>query len=438
MAYLPLATEIGAIYTLTSPDGLSVAVFNDPSSASYVGALTEVTGLDSAEVRESAQELPEADGGAHGAFYFGRRPVVLNGKVFGHTTIKERELRLDRARRASLALRGDSTLKWVPSTRRTNLIVNPVAGVDTTGWSTSRGNVNSGATLTRQTGGPSGSTYFRAVTSGSGSNYQGGNYRLSGPIAAGTYHARIYARQTTGTGAEFMVGGVNPVALTSSWAWYDVLMTTTGAEPWIDFEIRHPSSGSQAGQVEWTYALLEANTTGAYFDGATTGGVWTGTAHNSTSVDYLEVYLPVRRQQPFRESGAWVKDFQIPLVSDLGIIQSTLNPSVASGVAAENFGNYPAYPVLTFSGVSFEPSATAGGRTFATDNLTMSSGESVAFDMRTHTGVFTAGARAGQSANRYIDFSVSTWPYLAGLGTSQTFSLSGGGTLSVSYRHTWA
>lgn len=269
MAYQPIATEIGAVYTLIGADGVSTAVFNDPTSGNYVGALTEVTGLDSAEVRESASDVVESDGGVHGAFYLGRRPIVLSGRVFGHASVTERNQRLDRARRASMSLRFDSELRWTP-----------------------------------------------------------------------------------------------------------------------------------------------------------TGG--------------QTVYIPVRRQQPFRESGAWVKDFQIPLVSELAIIRSTALVTVNAGVAAENQGNWPAYPILTISGPSTNPEVDSGTFAFRTTGLTLASGESVAFDMRTHTGVFTAGPRIAASANRYINFSATDWPYLLGLGTSQTFTMSGGGTLSVSFRHTWA
>src|SRR4051812_15412170 len=113
MAYYPIAIEAGAIYSLTN--GSWTAVFNDPSDTNYVGMLTEVTGLDSAEVRENSTDLVESDGAVHGNFYMGRRPIVLNGKVFGHATIAARAARLDKARNASLALRSDATLSWNPS-----------------------------------------------------------------------------------------------------------------------------------------------------------------------------------------------------------------------------------------------------------------------------------------------------------------------------------
>ena len=109
MAYYPFATERDARYQLVGPDG-STAVFGDPLDPNYVGAVTELTGLDSAEIRESAQDLTEADGGSHGYFYMSRRPIVFGVSVYGHQTVAERNLRIDRARRASLAFSGGSTL----------------------------------------------------------------------------------------------------------------------------------------------------------------------------------------------------------------------------------------------------------------------------------------------------------------------------------------
>lgn len=297
MAYYPISTEFNAVYSLTGPDG-SVATFNVPTDPNYVGMLKEITGLDSPDVRESASELVEADGGAHGSFYLGRRPIVMTVAVFGHATLADRTLRIDRARRASAALRG-----------------------------------RPGATL------PANPTYLQ------------------------------YA------------------------AW----------------------NGDAV--LQWKPS-----------DWATRA--------------YIEVFTPVRRQQPFRETGQWVKELQIPLVSEYATIQSVDTVTVAAGVAAENRGNYPAFPVVEITGASSNPTVSDGTRTFRTTGLSagsaLASGEKVKFDFLTHTGVFTSGARAGQSANRYIDFSTTQWPFLSGYNTSQTFTLGGGGTLSVTYRHTWA
>lgn len=278
MAYVPLAQEFNAIYTLTSADG-DVAVLNDTTSGNYVGAVTEMSGLDSADVRESADEHVEADGGQHGNFYFGRRPITFTIRVFGHATTLERATRIDRLRRATTALRADAQLTWSP----------------------------------------------------------------------------------------------------------------------IDFP---------------------------------------GTTLN----------VPFRRQQPIRETGAWVKEIQVALVSELAVIRSNTDNTSAStasgtGVVVENKGNYSAYPTLRITGASTNPSVTDGhGGNFKTTGLSagtaLAAGETLEIDTLKHTAKFTAGARNGQSANKYIDWATTIWPFLK--KGNNTFTLSGGGSLVVVWRDTWA
>lgn len=109
-----MGLQVGTVYTLTGPDGTR-AVFNDKNDPDFVGFLDDdngITGLDSPEVRESSDVLVEADGGVHGSFYYGRRPVVLQGWVppeEPHAFVNER---IDRLQRASNAMRGDAELRW--------------------------------------------------------------------------------------------------------------------------------------------------------------------------------------------------------------------------------------------------------------------------------------------------------------------------------------
>ena len=114
MSYFPYAQELGARYTLTG-GGVS-AVFNDQSSADYVGIVREVGGLDGAEVRESADDIVEGDGGRHGAFYFGRRPITFTVMVLNPASALDRATRLDKLRRVCTAgLRADISLSWIPT-----------------------------------------------------------------------------------------------------------------------------------------------------------------------------------------------------------------------------------------------------------------------------------------------------------------------------------
>lgn len=111
MAYQPYAPQKGAPYKITGPTGIS-AVFNDPTDPDYVGMISDITGLDSADIRESAEDLVQADGGQHGDFYFGRRPIVITAQVYGHNTALERDTKLDKILRSTLAMKSDSTLYW--------------------------------------------------------------------------------------------------------------------------------------------------------------------------------------------------------------------------------------------------------------------------------------------------------------------------------------
>lgn len=113
MAQLPNAPQVGSVYTLTGPDG-SQAVFNDPTSPNYVGALEEVTGFESPEVRESSDNLVQMDGGIHGDFFYGRRPITMSGKVFNMADVTERNQRLSNLIKATNAMRDDATLMWTP------------------------------------------------------------------------------------------------------------------------------------------------------------------------------------------------------------------------------------------------------------------------------------------------------------------------------------
>ena len=452
MSYYPFSTEIGARYKLVSPLG-DTAIFNDPNDPNYVGMLTEITGLDSADVRESADELVEADGGTHGSFYMGRRPIVLSGRVFGHSTLVERAIRLDRAKNASMALRGDATLSWIPSlnARDENIITHPRAINDTTNWQTTGTGLSTGGTVSRVTGvdPPVGTTAIQIATSGSGSTNQGA--AITANVLGGQVYAfSIAGRRTAGTatGSVYMGGaGFGSTAnlgsiSTSGWS---VLSGTfvAPADGTVTFGLRSSQSNTVASTYQISDVMIRRGTNEGYIDGDTPGYWWQGSNGNSISGNYLEMFTTVRRQQPFRESGAWVKEFQIPLVSEYATIFSTqLHTKSDSGVSVENQGNYIAYPLLQITGISTNPSVTIDVPTgtdpvLRTTGLNLAAGETIEIDTLNHTARFIAGARNGQSGNRYIDFGATTiWPYIP-KGQS-TVSLAGGGSLTTIWRDTWA
>lgn len=111
------AQQGSAVWVLQSPSGYR-AVFNDPSDADYVGALTgdeAVTGLDSPEVRSAVFDRVEADGALFGNFYHGHRPVTLSAELVA-ATVADRNVREDKLYKVlNDCMRFSGTLTWTPS-----------------------------------------------------------------------------------------------------------------------------------------------------------------------------------------------------------------------------------------------------------------------------------------------------------------------------------
>lgn len=116
MALPAVATgpQFGVTFILVGPDGTR-AVFNNTTDADYVGMLTDVTGLDNPEVRESADNIVEGDGGVHGSFYYGRRPITLEGMIVNPTSPTNRNQKMTQLMRACNAMRSDALLTWTPT-----------------------------------------------------------------------------------------------------------------------------------------------------------------------------------------------------------------------------------------------------------------------------------------------------------------------------------
>lgn len=113
MALTPLGVQLSTKYTLTGPDG-TIATFNDSTDANFVGYITELTGLDSPEVRENADNVSGADGGTHGAFYYGRRPITMSGEIINVVSNEDRNKKLTKLAQASNAMRANAKLEWTP------------------------------------------------------------------------------------------------------------------------------------------------------------------------------------------------------------------------------------------------------------------------------------------------------------------------------------
>lgn len=115
MTLLPTGPQYGIKYTLTGPDG-TIVTFNDDADPNNVGMLTEITGFDSPDVRENADDLVQMDGGIHGDFFYGRRPITMTGKItsFGGNPAT-RNMQMTRLMQATNAMRANAILSWTPS-----------------------------------------------------------------------------------------------------------------------------------------------------------------------------------------------------------------------------------------------------------------------------------------------------------------------------------
>lgn len=95
-------------------DKTTRAVFNDSTDPDFVGALdAESSGLDSPDIRENAQDATEEDGGIHGDFFAGRRPITLHGTIIANGKT-DRNTKVAKLKRAAKARRQDALLFWTP------------------------------------------------------------------------------------------------------------------------------------------------------------------------------------------------------------------------------------------------------------------------------------------------------------------------------------
>lgn len=112
-----MSVDLKATYTIVAPAGVDgrggTAIINGSSSATdFVGYLADLSGFDSPEVRESADNIVEGDGGVHGSFYHGRRPFTMEIMIEIAATDALSHARLDKLYRATNAMRGDGTISW--------------------------------------------------------------------------------------------------------------------------------------------------------------------------------------------------------------------------------------------------------------------------------------------------------------------------------------
>jgi hypothetical protein len=169
---------------------------------------------------------------------------------------------------------------------RTNLVANPSFEADTVGWM---------GTIARQAGG-----YVGAYCGRSTATVVGAYNAMISPSVAATpgqvFTGSFYARGTVGNPIYIIATWVGPgttfnASVTATASWQRVSVTGTAPAGTTGISIQMYSASAAVGDyVDFDAVLLEQSATaGAYFDGSSAGGAWTGAANASTSTQTTTV-----------------------------------------------------------------------------------------------------------------------------------------------------
>jgi hypothetical protein len=110
------AIELGCFYYVYNPSSSQYFCLNDPTDPSFVGYVSDITGIDSAGVRENAQQKSAASGGYHGPFWADRRPWTISGFIFPTTPLSSRSAAQNLMQGILMqCLQEDGYLTWIPS-----------------------------------------------------------------------------------------------------------------------------------------------------------------------------------------------------------------------------------------------------------------------------------------------------------------------------------
>lgn len=117
------AIELGIPYYVYNPAQTDYFALNVPGDANFAGYVSDVTGLDDAEVRENAQNVNAGDGGFHGRFWRGRRPWTVSGFVMPVTPVIARSAAVEHMEGImAQCLAQDGFLMWTQASGITKYI----------------------------------------------------------------------------------------------------------------------------------------------------------------------------------------------------------------------------------------------------------------------------------------------------------------------------
>lgn len=499
---LSQGTQSSAIYILRNPDGVS-AHMNDPNSPFNVGIVSSdaISGLDSPEVRDSAELLTEFHGAVQGRNWYGRRPVTIPLDVVD-PEISSREDMLQRARRASNLMDQDGQLIWFPgdpeivSVTRENLVPNPSFEWDETGTAAATWTYVGDAQWTSRSFNATSTTFSGSVGSQTGrmrgtkdANTTNRTLAWSTPVDVldsaqvaehgmkvtpglpYTARAKVNVADAPAAGAGlqlkivwcmrggFSIGTSLSNAVTGTGT---ATLTITGATAPAGAEravlVLQTQSTGNADVIDIyvdALQMVQESSAGTYFDGDTANCTWIGRVGEATSINRPNGrLLNVRRQDAVRISNPGIaKSIFLPLVASDPRIYSarqkyTFN-DVGSFGAMQNDGDHEALPQrlrlhgpistdCTFFIYGHGTTGSGIGQiTLTHGTQLLTVGQYIDIDMVTRTVV----RDNGESRYGNIDFAQTRWNGAVPGGNLTGWVLLGGtvGTsiAEVLYRDTW-
>src|ERR1700733_2823980 len=302
------APEYGARFVLTAPNpytaGLGFrAVFNDSADANWVGALTDATGQDSADVRDGGDVLVAADGGWAGGFYYGRRPITLPGTIYGHSTVAQRNQKMSYLMSATNAMAADGTISWLPSWAVSNLIPNPNMEYGTAGWgaashgpytlSSSTAWSAAGTKSLRIVGNTGFTTYVFVMTN----SYNGQNI-TSNIVQNTVYNYGATLNAVAGTAVQLAISwydsygnyiSENDITMPASLGVHVLSGSVTSPAGAVSARVQIGQTAAGALDLSIDQVFLSRESV-SYLDGDQTGNFWWGTPGNSPSGNCVEMF----------------------------------------------------------------------------------------------------------------------------------------------------
>lgn len=292
-----------AAITIQDADGNDAALL-DTVNGRRTGTCSGLHGLPGP--RRVVRPRPGGHGEINNTKHYGSRQPVFEGFITGDTQA-EVWAEYDEILQALWGLvEEERTLKWTRQSAVTNLVTNPSFETGTTGWvawigitgtparSTAQAHVGEASLSSIISAASTAPGWTAPVTLVSGTQYTAALWIYT--PRAGTYRIRFRDQSAAETNGSTLVVSAN------TWTLLPAVTRTAAANgsAILRVELVSGATWTAGDEVFIDGAIVAAGSSvPAYFDGDTSGGSWTGTAHASTSVDKTPLQSMVKLAAAF-------------------------------------------------------------------------------------------------------------------------------------------